>query len=97
MPKIICKWKELKKCMINPDGQVFQCCYLKEDFPINYFRTDRANDPVISKYNREENNLKNHTLKNILNNEWFTKILPDSWKNPDTAPVACQNNCKVND
>ena len=97
MPKIICKWKELKKCMINPDGQVFQCCHLKEDFPINYFRTDRANDPVISKYNREENNLKNHTLKNILNNEWFTKILPDSWKNPDTAPFACQNNCKVND
>ena len=65
--------------MIN-DGQVFQCCYLKEDFPVNHFRTDWAHDPVISKYDFYENNLKNHTLKNILNNEWFTKILPDSWK-----------------
>ena len=44
MSKIICKWKELKRCMINPDGQVFQCCYLKEDFPVNHFRTDWAHD-----------------------------------------------------
>jgi hypothetical protein len=61
----------------------------------NRFRTDWANDPVISKYDFEKNNLKNNTLKTILNNEWFTKILPDSWKNPDTAPIACQRNCKV--
>ena len=67
MPKIICKWKELKRCMINPDGQVFQCCYLKEDFPVNHFRTNWSHDPVVSKYDFYENNLKNHTLKNILN------------------------------
>jgi len=96
MSKIVCKWKEMKKCMINPNGQVFQCCYLKEDFPNNTWREKWIhNDSVIKKYNFEENNLKNNTLKTILNNEWFTKILPDSWKNPDTAPIACQRNCKV--
>ena len=95
MSKIICKWREAKKVMIMADGQVFQCCYLKEDFPVNHFRTDWKDDPVVSKYNFEQNNLRNKRLKNILKNEWFTKILPDSWKNPDTAPVACQLNCKV--
>ena len=44
--------------MINPDNQVFQCCYLKEDFPVNHFRTDWAHDPVVSKYDFYENNLK---------------------------------------
>ena len=94
MSTISCKWRAKKKCMVKLDGQVFQCWYLKEDFPVNHWRTDQKDDPVIKQYKFEDNNLNNHSLKSILNNEWFTKILPDSWKNPDTAPKACQLNCK---
>ena len=62
---------------------------------LNHKTLTKLKISVISKYDFEKNNLKNNTLKTILNNEWFTKILPDSWKNPDTAPIACQRNCKV--
>ena len=28
MKKIICQWEKVDKVLINPDGQVFPCCYL---------------------------------------------------------------------
>ena len=34
-------------------------------------------------------------MKEIVNSELFAKKLPDTWKNPDTAPDPCQRYCKV--
>ena len=37
MSKIVCQWRENgNRYMVNPDGQVFQCCYLKR----NLHKTD---------------------------------------------------------
>ena len=33
MSKIVCQWRENNnRYMVNPDGQVFQCCFLKKNF-----------------------------------------------------------------
>ena len=45
--------------------------------------------------NKEKYNLENHSMKEIVDSELFSKKLPDSWKNPDTAPGPCQRYCKV--
>ena len=47
--------------------------------------------------NIEDHNVKNNTLKTILNSKWFTKTLPESISdgNYDTAPLMCQRKCTV--
>ncbi len=47
--------------------------------------------------NIEDHNVKNKTLKTILNSKWFTKTLPESISdgNYDTAPSMCQRKCMV--
>ena len=32
-------------------------------------------------------------LEDILNDEWFTKILPESWESEDTISIPCKNIC----
>ena len=97
MNKIVCKWREDKRCLVNPDGQVFQCCYYKmHDHRKNSFLKDEGHSVTIEyQKNYAKYNLKNASLKSILDSTWFSKTLPESWSNPDTAPYACQKNCKV--
>jgi hypothetical protein len=101
MSKIVCKWKKDDKYMVNPDGQVFQCCYLKMH---DHKRKDKTwgkdqNHSVAQEYSKNypKYNLTNASLSTIINSSWFTKTLPESWSDPETAPYACQHNCKVNE
>ena len=98
MTKIVCKWKKDDKALVNPDGQVWPCCYLCNN-QYNTTKTDVYDHQVLKDYviNKDKYNLKNDTLKNILKSKWFTKDLPKSWENPNTAPDECQINCKVKD
>ena len=43
--------------------------------------------------NKDKLNLNNYTLKEILNSKWFTKILPESWKDDKTCASSCRNWC----
>ena len=49
---IICKWKESSRCLIQPDGQVFQCCFLKLHFVDyeNKREVDGRSHPIIKDY-----------------------------------------------
>ena len=90
---IICKWMEKNKFLINPDQQVWPCCYLanqgyRDKVIGNYNNPDiiaKAVDdvthPVMQKYYEHEDklNLKNNSIENILNHKWYTEILPESW------------------
>jgi hypothetical protein len=44
---------------------------------------------------KEEYNIKNDSLKNILNKNWFKKTLPDSLINYETAPEPCKRVCTI--
>ena len=95
MSKIVCQWRENNnRYMVNPDGQVFQCCFLKKNFDKPYERDHfrKGSHTWVDEYldNKEKYNLENHSMKEIVDSELFSKKLPDSWKNPDTAPGPCQ-------
>ena len=95
--KIVCQWRENNnRYMVNPDGQVFQCCFLKINFDDeDYFVKGRH--AWVDEYldNKEKYNLKNRTMKEIVDDDLFAKKLPNTWVNIDTAPRPCQKYCKV--
>ena len=95
--KIVCQWREINdRYMVNPDGQVFQCCFLKINFDDeDYFV--KGKHAWVDEYldNKEKYNLKNRTMKEIVDDDLFAKKLPKTWVNIDTAPRPCQKYCKV--
>ena len=95
--KIVCQWRENNnRYMVNPDGQVFQCCFLKINFDDeDYFV--KGKHAWVDEYldNKEKYNLDNRTMKEIIDDDLFSKKLPESWVNVDTAPGPCQRYCKV--
>tara|TARA_Y100001963_G_C6525604_1_gene328674 strand:+ start:162 stop:416 length:255 start_codon:yes stop_codon:yes gene_type:complete len=82
--------------MVNPDGQVFQCCFLKINFDDEDYFVKGKHD-WVDEYldNKEKYNLKNKTMKEIVDDDLFAKKLPKTWVNIDTAPRPCQKYCKV--
>ena len=95
--KIVCQWRENNnRYMVNPDGHVFQCCFLKINFDDeDYFV--KGKHAWVDEYldNKEKYNLKNRTMKEIVDDDLFAKKLPKTWVNIDTAPRPCQKYCKV--
>ena len=66
--------------MVNPDGQVFQCCFLKINFDDeDYFV--KGKHAWVDEYldNKEKYNLKNRTMKEIVDDDLFAKKLPKKW------------------
>ena len=95
--KIVCQWRENNnRYMVNPDGQVFQCCFLKINFDDeDYFV--KGKHAWVDEYldNKKKYNLNNRTMKEIVDDDLFAKKLPKTWVNIDTAPRPCQKYCKV--
>jgi hypothetical protein len=70
--------------------------------PINdqLYHNDRVhyelcNEYVYKEYMKRKNELNIFTndLKDIINNEWFTKILPESWEDKNKISRQCKNVC----
>ncbi len=53
------------------------------------------NEYLYKEYEKRKDKLNIFTndLEDILNNEWFTKILPESWESKDTIAGACKRIC----
>ena len=99
MDKIVCKWKSDDRYMVNPDGQVYRCCFLKENYDRpsdDYFSTDTHPWVVDYRENKELYNLDNYTIDEILNSELFSVRLPNTLKDPKKAPLPCQRHCIIN-
>lgn len=115
---IKCQWMEVKRALINHDGQVFPCCYIANteyvtsilgmnlnEWEIESYGIWRKGDFVPEKKNhtamhdykntKEQHNVFNYSLEEIVNNEWFTKTLPESWDDSDRCPRICKKFCMV--
>ena len=99
-PCITCKWLKDEKILVNPDGQVLPCCYLgntsflNESDPTSGRMWDKEGF-VLNKYkkNKDQYNLNNRTLEEILKSDSFNIDLPESWKSYETLPMACRTFC----
>lgn len=102
-PKVICRWLQDQKILVNPDGQVLPCCYMGNPAYVHEATKHTnspggqqfAKNPVLKKYldNKEEYNLNHKTISEILTSDWFNKDLPESWKEYATIPTMCQTFC----
>lgn len=88
-----CRWMLMNKVLINPDKQVFPCCYLgnqgysqkirgeHKDANIIARGVDDIVHPIMQSYyeNEKDLNLETNSIEEVLNHEWYTKTLPESW------------------
>lgn len=91
---IECIWAKENKFLVNPDGQVWPCCYLGnsgftekvngryKDPEVLKKGWDDIAHPIIQEYfkHADELNINNKPIEEILTHEWYTKTLPESWK-----------------
>jgi len=87
---IKCKWGSNNRFVVNPDGQVLPCCYFAN---VSYSSTNL--NGVIKLYNEQKHELNAFTrpIEDILTSDWFTKSLPDSWKDSATTHSICKRWC----
>ena len=105
---IKCQWGEKDKYLVNPDGQVFPCCYLSNV----YYYSKRfekmgkldelypghkaeMSQHLLVEYEKleDENNIFKNDIADIVQGKWFSKILPESWDNEETLHVQCKRMC----
>lgn len=56
----------------------------------------KSNDVLMDYYlNKEKYNIHENSLEDIINSEWFTKTLPESWDDEAKAPRHCKKHCTV--
>lgn len=96
-PKVVskCPWFADRRVQIDPWGTVWPCCHVSF-YGIDY----KASEELIEKHvdssfygARNTNNLHNHTLNEVLNNDWYNETLYNAvdeakWK-------ACRDTCGV--
>ena len=100
---IKCEWLDQDKILVNPDGQVFPCCYLankyyriaQQKWDMKFAYREKQTDDIIFNYKENEKNLnvKNKTMEEVLSHDWYTKDLPESWKTRETANDICVKFC----
>lgn len=64
------------------------------------YHQDKVNYQVHQEYlfkeylkRKSKLNIFTNDLEDILNDEWFTKILPESWESEDTISLPCKYIC----
>lgn len=104
---IRCAWLSDNRIVVNPDGQVWPCCYLcnkayhakqLEDQGLSkweWWFGDSA-DTVMHNYleNKDDLNLKKKSMEEILDHEWYQKTLPESWEKEETRLKECRDFCE---
>lgn len=103
-----CKWARSRKILVNPDGQVWPCCYFANTSYYTKKLQEQGRDdeipgghrkqvvhPVIANYfeNEKDLNIFNNDIEDILDHEWYMKTLPESWEDSDTVHPICKRFC----
>ena len=108
--KIDCLAASQQNLKIQSSGQVTPCCYMSTPLETaSLFKPDSFNrmittyggkdediNPVAQEFidNPDSFNLDHTPLFDIINGEWFTKTLPDSWQTKSPC-FACSKVCGV--
>ena len=80
------KWHDLD---ITIDLKVLPCCAYHSKCS-----EGPTGDPYLDNLPSDWNDLKKHTLEEILNHEVFTEYLTDkNWQDPETCPSFCASVC----
>ena len=81
---------------INVEGTIWPCCFASNiQFfdPVESKHFEMIEKKYISKYGQHWNNIYHTPLQQILDSDWFSKDLPNSWKTPKHSYFMCLENC----
>jgi hypothetical protein len=81
---ITCLWATNDRYQISHDGSVWRCCWTNSNYQYKtqYNAGDRESwTRFTSKYNEGWNNLHLHSFNDIINHDFFTKDLEESFSN----------------
>jgi len=64
-------------------------------YHIDFVNLEVSREYLFNEYEKRKDKLNIFTndLEDILSNEWFTKILPESWEHEDTISTPCKQIC----
>lgn len=92
---ISCQWRNKRMVQVSHMGEVWPCCYfLAERYPkdtdsIFYKDIQRVLDNNIPNFN----DIHYYTLEDILNNDFYSNNLTESWNN--NRYELCPRNCSI--
>lgn len=97
--KIKCRWAlPRNEIVVNPDGMVFPCCYHANLFfyhsQNNHLHSRLKESKVYEEYLKTPNkyNIFYTPLSKILNSNWYSQILPNSFKSKTPLDI-CVRQC----
>lgn len=67
------------------------------DVPRVAYETSKEHILMNYHKNKEDYNIFENDMEDIINSEWFTKTLPESWNDEDTLPTQCKKYCQMKD
>ena len=82
-----CQWEKESSILFEFDGSIWRCC-----FHGTLKNKNQWKENVVGRYGENWNNIQNHNLKDILEHEFFTTYLDESFTNPD-GPFKRLNSC----
>lgn len=90
---IQCKWIHEGEIFISADLRVWPCCFLWSD----YFKQSENVINILSKFGDTWNSLRQHSLDDILNHEWYKTLLELSWDPEHNLHIKrCIQTCAYN-
>ena len=106
--KIVCAALKLRNLQVSSTGLVIPCCHLstlektiwfknhKHDDYITTYGNDNIN-PLMQEYidRYYDFSLYHKNIDEIVNDEWYSKSIKNSWSSKDTASFACKKVCGI--
>tara|TARA_B100001057_G_C22825098_1_gene941059 strand:- start:195 stop:1298 length:1104 start_codon:yes stop_codon:yes gene_type:complete len=92
--KISCQWYDTKGMYIEYDGTVWMCCWVGDMHKTTNNKIRKEWGHIENKFGKHFHNLNYHTFDDILNHEFFTDYLPNSFNNTrDDSNAPRLNTC----
>jgi len=98
--EIRCRWAQPRnEVLVMPNGDLVPCCYHGNSY-WKYLQdgkeVDLTKNPHFREFidNREEHNLFNKSIKEIINSKWYTETLPKSFGADNPIPQ-CALQCST--
>ena len=87
-PDISCSFKSAGKLFLSYSGKLWPCSYISE-----YFPSSESMLNIVSKYGETFNDLRFHSIKEILNSPYFSTELEKSWQTGECIAKECWKKC----
>lgn len=88
---IVCRHKIQNEIFISAEGKLWPCCHLQDEYVAKarpYVKT------IMKKYGQDFNDLNKNKMADILNSEWYSSTLEESWnKNHALHQPRCYLSC----